>query len=452
MFFCNGEQRTASLKAIVQPGAKPNPTYFAFHAAPWSRFDFSVTPYKGVYAAEAESSPPVCDLPSPGAVEDAAESVRHALELTLERQLGAANRVAVLTGGGLDSGGLLALVHNWARQRGKSCLAVGLSFEDAGDDRPYLSALEAHLECEVIRVYPEEGAPYWSRVIEGLDGAPQTWGNAPMELALYARARDAGAEVTVTGVGGDHLFDGDPRALAELVRKGRPLAALTAARSLRGFDRPISPVASWVLRPWLGSFLPRSAYTRVVQAPPRFIPSWAGPRLVRHLSSARREAMRSVHLNPEQRAKRRARQNRIFERQRQQIRLALGIDRIDPFLDESLLAFRDQLPPHWLLMGGIRRGLYREALRDLIPEALYRRESKSRFTGAFVRFSQALGGLEQLRDLAVPRMLASFDVVKIPPFRAEYESLCANQSSARGWGAVLPVILLEAFARHRFGG
>lgn len=103
-------------------------------------------------------------------------------------------------------------------------------------------------------------------------------------------------------------------------------------------------------------------------------------------------------------------------------------------------------------MGGIRRGLYREALRDLIPEALYRRESKSRFTGAFVRFSQALGGLEQLRDLAVPRMLASFDVVKIPPFRAEYESLCANQSSARGWGAVLPVILLEAFARHRFGG
>lgn len=416
--------------------------------------DAALTPYEGIVARYQPQNldSTISSLPTGRTAEEAAPLLRTAIDRTLDRVLRTVSCAAVLTGGGLDSGGLLAAVHAWAKRTGRTCFAVAIDFEGPYDDRPYLRALEQTLPCRVVRIAPEEGAAFFGPAFyEGADHAPLPSPTVGFEMAAYARAAQEGADCLLTGVGGDQLFDGLPRSVAAMFREQGARAAIDAIRRLRGFPRPRRPYLDWLVRPFLVSRLPASARAFIVRAAPYPIMEWSGPALrasrAKEVRRRRREVQDLVRRGPMPVTN----NDRVFARHAQQMVRATGIPRrIDPYLDPSLKTFVHRLPPHWLLMRHVRRGLFREALRDILPEVLYRRLDKAGFEPAMLRTVQAAGGFEVLRPFADTRALTRLGIVEPAPFRSEFERLVAEPMVGRYWPRVWPVLALEAFVRHHF--
>lgn len=396
-----------------------------------------------------EGGPP-CEPPRSRA--DAPAALRRMLDRAVTRAIGDARRVAVLTGGGLDSGGLLALAVNALRERRGSAFAVALDYRAEGDDRPHLAALERHLGCEVVRVAPEDAARR-ADLVRGIDAAPFSSPTGPMEVEMFARARAHGAEIVLSGDGGDALFDGTPDALAALTRAGRPLDAMRAARVLRGFGAPRGRVFDWAIRPAVTSVVPRSIRMWKARRGKPVAPAWAGPvaRVSIEESWARRLAELETRL-----ANGRAEDTWPTERARvwmawyrHQQEVASGIERRDPYLDRELVAWVQALPPEWLLDGGIRRGLFREAVRGLVPESLRTREDKASFETAMFRFVESIGGFASLRPLARVPHLADLGLVEPRPFGQLFDELAARPIGSWEWSNVWPALGAEAFLAAR---
>lgn len=413
------------------------------------------TPYQGVTCTLEEPSviAELADAPLPRSAADAARVLRAELEAAVDRALVSVRRVAVLAGGGVDSAGLLALAVEWARRTGGSAFAVALDFASPGDDRPHLDALETALGCEVVRVSPEEASPRIS-LMHGVDAAPFPWPVAPMEVELMARARALGAERVLMGVGGDELLDGDPRSLSGFLSRGSVGSAFRSARALRGFDRPRFPFASWVVRPALARFMPRALRLRRARRNPVRIPTWAGPELIAYLNRAHdsrvADAAESLRREEDSLASSTAAEKRYREylawcRHAQEV--ASGVERVDPFLDPTLTARVERFPAAWLLHGGMRRGLFREAMRGLLPSSVRLREDKASFEPAMTRFVSSAGGLSALRELASATELHAHGLVDRRAFTATFDGFVAAPEQREAWAALWPALSVEAFLR-----
>jgi asparagine synthetase B (glutamine-hydrolysing) len=419
-------------------------------------FQRGETPYLGVSAARTRTidTPSAFDGARVASSSDAVRFVRCALEGAVDRAFGGARRVAVLTGGGLDSAVLLALALRRARRSGGSAFGVALDFGGPGDDRPHLSALEAHLGCEIVRIRPEDAAHRFHLVRRGVDAAPLTWPGAAMEIEMLARARELGAECALMGVGADDLFDGEPRAIAELVRRGRPRAAIASARELRGFVRPRVPVLSWIVRPLLARMVPTSIRSRRARKSPLPLPAWAGPRLagfVREWRDVEIDRALTSSATPQGRFEAHRASSHLDHLAwlRHQEQVASGLERRDPYLDLELVAKIVSLQPEWLLRGDIRRGLFREAARDLLPDSLRDRLDKASFEPAFARFVAAANGFDALRPFASAPRLAALGLVDSDRFRAAFAAFVARPEDSDAWGDVWPAIAIESFLAER---
>lgn len=393
------------------------------------------------------------DVERPRSPAAAVATVRSALEQTVERSLAGAGCVAVLTSGGLDSAAVLALTVAWARQHGRRAFAVTLDYESPGDDRPHMAALEEHLDCEVVRVAPEQ-AKQRLALIHGVDAAPFTWPSAPLEVELLATARDHGADRVLTGEGGDELFYGDPRSLSRYLRRGAVLRAIQAARRLEGVERTRFAELSWLFGPPLRRLQPKRF--RLARARRAFAlrpQPWAGP-LARSFLAERARRDLTLRLAAPRAPRTPAEDDRLARMRHQEI-VAAGVEVRDPLLDRTLNAAVAAVPAEWMLLGDAQRGLFREALRGLVPESLRRRADKGWFEPAIARFSSAAcGGLEGLRDLSTCRELASLGIVEPAPFASSFELLVRHPQpqTAIGWLPVWLVLAAEAFLRaHRLG-
>src|ERR1019366_7485386 len=107
--------------------------------------------------------------------------------------------------------------------------AVSLHFAGDGDDRPYLHDLERELGIVAIKVSPRDAG---SSVLPLLESAAIPWWAASQatDFAVLRAAREHGADVVLSGTGGDDLFDGFPRMLADDFARGRLHALRDAAR------------------------------------------------------------------------------------------------------------------------------------------------------------------------------------------------------------------------------
>ncbi len=402
---------------------------------------------------DSKALPPI--EPPPRQQADAAGALRRMLERSVARAIGSARRVAVLTGGGVDSGGLLGLAVRLMRERRGSAFAVALDYRAQGDDRPHLDALARHLGCEVLRVAPEDAAGR-ADLVRGVDGAPFSSPTGPMEVEMFARARAQGAEVVLTGDGGDALFDGTPHALSELTRAGRVLHACRVARTLRGFEEPRWRLFDWAIRPALTRFVPCSIRMWNARRRKPAIPPWARPPARATLEErwARQLAELEARLasgapEPSWPTEHERVWMAWYRHQQEQ---ASGIERSDPYLDRELVDWVDALPPVWLLEGGIRRGLFREAIRGLVPDALRMREDKASFEPALFRFVQSIGGFESLRRHARVPHLADLGLVEPAPFEKAFDDFAARPITSWDWSGVWPALCAEAFLEARGGG
>ena len=405
------------------------------------------TPYVGVRASYDRSM----ELDELGGARarspaDAAVRLRQMLERAVAHALDGTARAAVLAGGGLDSAALLALAHRWGRENGVSVFAVALDFGGKGDDRPYLAALERHLGCEVLRVRPEDASGRIELFLRGVDAAPFTWPSGGMEVEALARARANGAEVVLTGVGAAELVDGEPRSLGRLALRA-PRAALRSARVMRGFARPSSPVVAWVARPLLSALAPAAVHrwrSRRARTP---LPLWAGPALRASLDAGHRsQERRSSTLETSMWA---LPHHEHLAWIRHQEDLAAGIECRQPFLEAHVRALVAEFEPSWLLEGGIRRGLFREAVRDLLPNVLLEREDKAGFEDGLRRFLMAAGGFDVLRPLVSVTELASLGLVDPRVLAEAFDAFERAPDDGEHWGNVWPVLAVEGFLRAR---
>lgn len=382
---------------------------------------------------------------------NAGSELQRSLRSAVDRSLEGRRCVAVLTGGGLDSSVLLALACDWAKRTGHRAFGVALDFAGEGDDRPFLAELEAHLGCEVLRCRPEDGAKHFDLFLRGVDASPFTWCGGPMEVEMLARARSEGAEVVLSGSGGDELFDGHPRSLAERVRRQGWFASMRDAAELEGFSKSRLPAVDWIVRPYLSRITP-TALRRLRAARHRRPPTWAGP-----VSRAFHRAWFAARIEDDLADKTNAHERRrVFlgspHREhllwlRHQEEVEAQAVAWDPYLDPVLIEDVLRFPPDWLLRGNVRRGLFREATKGLIPENLRRRSSKAAFEPAFLRLFRASDGYRKFRDYADVRELSSLGIVRREEFRAHVEAFLSNPEIGDGWTTVLPVLATEAFLR-----
>jgi asparagine synthase (glutamine-hydrolysing) len=401
------------------------------------------TPYAGVRARYVRSHELERLEASAWTAAEAVACLRRALETSVAHALGdVSSRAAVLTGGGLDSAALLALAHAWGKRHGIKVFGVALDFGGAGDDRPYLAALERHLECEVVRVRPEDAAGRIDLFLRGVDAAPFTWPNGMMEVEALSRARAEGAEVVLTGIGADELVDGEPRSLGALSLV-EPWAAIRMARNMRAFQRPRSPVTSWIVRPLVSRLVPRSVRKLRARRGHVDLPAWAGPSLRSHL-----EALRAGR--PDATWERPYHEHLAWLRHQEDV--AAGIECRQPFLERSMRELVASFPPHWLLQGAVRRGLFREAVRDLLPASVVERLDKAQFSDALERFIAAIGGAERLRPLASGSRLASLGLVDPSRLEDAFAELTQDPTSAHRLTSIWPVLAVEAFLRARDEG
>lgn len=397
------------------------------------------TPFVGVHA-ERRRPERLAPPPPPRSIEAAVRALAAALEDAVDRAASGARRVAVLTGGGVDSSALLALAVARARRTGGSAFGVALDFAGPGDDRPHLAALERHLGCEIVRVRPEDAARRAASLYAGVDASPLAWPGAAMEIEMLARARALGAEVALMGVGADARFDGDARFVG----------SAAAARRLRGFGPRRSPVASWVVRPRIARRLPKALRAWLAMRKMPEPPAWAGPVMV---SVLRRHHARVVrHELGAARAAEEPPETEHLAWLRHQESVASDLARRDPYEDAELGAFVASVPRAWLLHGDVRRGLFRAAMQGRLPEALRTRLDKADFTPAFARFVAAAGGFEGMRPLARMTALADLGLVEPRAFAAAFEELSARPRESYGWGDVWPALAVEAFVRGRGEG
>jgi asparagine synthase (glutamine-hydrolysing) len=385
--------------------------------------------------------------PLEGDAHEIARELRGRIDAAIARAVEGYARVGVIAGGGVDSSSILASAVAHGRGAGRrDVVAIALDFAGPGDDRPYMDALAAELGIVPIRVRPRACGAHVRRAMV-LDALPYTWPTCAWELGLAEAARARGADIVLTGLGGDDILDGDPTCLADAALRGRVLDAVGAAARLR-VPWPSSAahrVYEYVGRPLLKRVVPealRGAWRsrRAREA----MPEWAGPALRRALALPAEASPR-----PRAPAERFARASfspglLTIADARAQLEVGTGIARAEPFLDPSIAELVARIDPELLFAGGRLRGLLRLAMAGRIPDGIRTREDKAGFEPAIDEMLAAAGGLGAFEDLAKMRALADLGIVEPRPFRESFARFVRGEDDY--WLSVWPALACEAFA------
>lgn len=220
-------------------------------------FDFpsgTETPFIGVYRPEAGRAWTLGPEPQ----EDGPEpDLWEALVSQCAGYMASARRGAVMLSGGLDSSAVAAAAAAAARQLDQlpplllSAAYPGLDCDESSAQETVARHLSLPRETiDATRI------PLFPGVQDGIRASlhPLVDGQEAINLELYRRARKAGCDLVLTGVGGDELFEGRGAEI-DLVRSGRWRTAWRLIRSTerarpgslaaslwrRGIRLPLSP-------------------------------------------------------------------------------------------------------------------------------------------------------------------------------------------------------------------
>ncbi|WP_394848336.1 asparagine synthase C-terminal domain-containing protein [Pendulispora brunnea] len=389
--------------------------------------------------------------------EDAASELRRRLTAVVARRAEGKRCIAIFAGGGVDSSTLLATSLAWSRgANGAEIKAIALDFAGPGDDRPYMRDLERALGIVPIRVSPSQAGRFM-RPMMALDGAPCPWPNVCDQGLMLDAAAAQGADVVWSGAGGDDLYDGRLGTFPQRVLRGDAVRALREAASVRVPWRDPGWTQAWefVVRPLLVRSLPHAVRRLRRRFRARTTVAWAGPVLREHLDRVTDRPALAEPTTPSARYTRFVTLPHLMEffDFRGQLREALGIEHLDPLIDDEMIAFIASLPPELLFYGGRTRGLMRAAMEGIVPDSVRLRTDKARFEPAMTQAVRAAGGFEAFADLAAVPHLAELGLVEPSAFRQAFDALAREPEDwGPGWLEVWPALAVEAFvAGHRVG-
>jgi hypothetical protein len=395
-----------------------------------------------------------------GRVEDLAAELRDRLDAAVGRAIGSTGRVAVLVSGGLDSSGVLALAA--ARCRGanqREVRAISLQAMGPGDDRPYFVQLAKALGIAPVRVSPSDAGP-WFRPSLCADGQPAPNGApACFDMLLCATVASLRADIGLSGGAGDHICGGS-LPFAQLARRGHAVEALNAALRVR---------VPWRMTPWgrVRTFLIRPFLPRAVLRAKR---CWTGPSpwmtrrfraLLERCHEASERAARPLPDTPDEWMQEWCEGDdcvlpTIADCSGRSHALT-GAAVLDAFMDFDFVRFMFEIDPVLLSYGHEYRGLYRLAMKGILPEQIRTRQDKASYEPAFAAAVLAADAIGMVRDLSSLEALASRGLVDPGPFRPMFTSWLSavkrgeREESDPGdeWGQqVWQLLSVEAFLRQ----
>jgi hypothetical protein len=395
-----------------------------------------------------------------GTAEDAAHELRARVDASVARAIDGRKKVAVLVSGGVDSSALLASSIAVARGASRCEVeAISLDFAAIGDDRPHLKALSDDLGIVPVRVSPDDCVdPIASRLT--IDASPFVWPALGWLSHVGRLAKSRGADLVMTGTGGDELFGLGFDTFVEEALGGNPISALRRALAFRAQTLPSARdrATELLLRP-----LARRALDRVPGArhflrllrKPADQPAWYGVALHSELQKLEAEpSTMSSHLGPTEAATidalARAPHLTDVADMRAQLEIDADCMRIDPFLSEDLARFLATLPRATFTHGNRHRGLFVHAMRGRVADSVRLREDKGGFGGALERSFVASGGVASIEHLLSMRALEDLGFVRGAEFRKAFSRFLNDQAareSGAAWLELWPPIVLEAFLR-----
>jgi asparagine synthase (glutamine-hydrolysing) len=412
-----------------------------------SRLRSAEVRYFGPHGETQTWLPPLRTDPLPTA--DPTEIGEELLRLTTcaaIRVVGSAKRVAVSLGG-LDSSGLLAALAKARGATDSEVHAITLHFAGLGDDRSYVRDMCAAIGIDPIRVRPADCGRHLRAALV-IDGLPSTRPQSCWGIELGRRAHSLGVEVLLDGECGDHLFDGDLSFFSSEALRGHIVRSMASAAGLRGIywlDSPTRRMSSLVVRPTLKRLFPRIAHLirRVRQARDSGRAcSWAGPRLRQLIETMPAHAGVPRDLSTD---------GLLLDIRdmSQQWSLESGCRMEQPYLDDDLVEFAERIPKELMFYGGYRRGLFRHAFRDLLPDSVRLREGKSGFGAALAEAFHAAGGTRAFEPYLHMHALAELGFVDPPAFRTAFEVLARKPDDPSNWLELWPAIAIEALCRQQ---
>ncbi|MBL0141399.1 MAG: hypothetical protein IPP91_04890 [Betaproteobacteria bacterium] len=345
-----------------------------------------------------------------GSFAEYAEALRGLFEQAVRRRLRAEGAVAVTVSGGLDSSAILCQADLLGRSGSVIPAVHGISRlypeGSAADERRYLDAIEAQHRIAIRRLPPSpnrtatDNAWPWRMEYPELPG-----GN---DLDCLEAARELGCSVVLDGFMGDQVlwtaapFYEDLRAFHWLGvrRKFRSLCeSMTDCTPqglrqeiLHGFARDLAPDALLVPYRAIRRAMGRSRAPNWYSENLREIGYRRGQmqrRLAAPFASKHTELSYTLARSPDI--------SMTFEKFNK-VAAWYGMERAYPFADRDLVAFLMAIPGDVVQRDGVYKGLFREAMRGILPEAIRLRYSKADFTQEESDAASALSatGLDEL--------------------------------------------------------
>jgi asparagine synthase (glutamine-hydrolysing) len=332
-----------------------------------------------------------------GSFEEYVEAFRERFDQAVARRIRSAYPVAVSVSGGLDSSSIFCQAEQQRRHAGATAPSlIGATFqgpEDGpADERGYLSAIERLYGVAIEQV------PTDSLLSVAVGAEQQIWQvEAPIldslwgvNRALHQLVHERGARVLITGHWGDQLLFSSGY-LVDLARRfalrdiGRHLSEYQrwGAGETRVFRRQfvmdlvrehvpeiLVPPLKWIRRRLMRAERPKPWFSAGFQ------------RRTLRLASSRASLARGFHSVQAKALYLEARSKYHVHCMEWENKAAAmhGLEMALPYLDRDLVGFLIAIPGQVQNRGGVPRGLLREAMRGVLPEAIRARTSKGDFT------------------------------------------------------------------------
>lgn len=323
---------------------------------------------------------PRLDLRLEPSWDEAVERLAQLLETSVRRSLRGHDRVAVWLSGGLDSTPLAALAARLLPDWQGHPAVEGISWrltDREGDERAFVEPFARDSGIAISWVPCDDALAFADLAKWPLHPAsPEQTSYRWFHERSYARARELGVDLVMTGFAGDGLYLDPRRWLWTLLRAeglGRTVHGLRDVAARNGWWRALRSEL-------LGPLLPKRHRLR------RSLPSWlteqtrvlleARARWPSDLPSARRpgqaeRVLALVEANGEH--------LEAWYAARHGLRAAT------PLRDFDLVQFLLAIPDHFFRQGTESRPILRAAIRGLVPEVVRCRSGKAAFGDVFYR-------------------------------------------------------------------
>lgn len=292
--------------------------------------------------------------------------------------------------GGTDSSSIVSIL---ARQRGRGRVkSFSIGFEEQGYDELGFARIAAQAcgaDPTFANVSREQAQGLVSRLIESYD---QPFGNASAipTMACTSLAHDHGARVLLAGDGGDEIFGGNQRYAKDQVME----AWFSLPAPVKAVGRAVGDAVGGSRMHLLNrveNFFERASLPN----PDRFYTddSFASDHYQELLRPAFRDAvaqnasldfMRGVYRlgttgGPLHRIMRLDLMMAIAQNDLRKVDGAARAAQVSvrfPYLDPALVAFTNRLPQHYKVRGLTKRYLFKQAMRDILPQEILRKKKQ----------------------------------------------------------------------------